>query len=413
MLTAKIGEVSDECPVLRVIDDTNYEDAQVIATYKIHDYSEGAPVGNTEYYVNAIIIDAVSIMGDPVSVLTDPLGNFSDPTKYYNDIIESVQNAQNTYGARLIMPDTSFRTWYLELFVYGSEYNGKTLTVDSPTLVPVTTDFTSSGFDIDFRNLSVWVNDEYIDLASIAQVDEIGFNLSSYTVGTVITINVCNRSYSYTVGESNTTQCIVAEIVKELCANKEFCDITFETDGINRITATASEKGVPFTLTATSNEGVDTITYGNITPNESNMPLPNVYTPDEYAFSPEERGGKYQFKLTVGAVCNSTTTIKEVYNWCFDKQSFDCCFNDLATKKKCDDTIIIEASKLRNIIKAIGISEANNANPSDTQKIVDYGWSICDPSKCGGCKKATNRLVPAAKKAGDCGCGCGGSGGCK
>lgn len=414
MIQALLAEVVDNCPSLLFEDITDYSESQAIGTYSIHDYSQSTPAINTEFIITSISVDGVDILGTPVNTLTDPLGNLFDPNLYYQNIIDNIEATQNVYRARLIKASgSSFRSWYLEIYAFGTGYDG--LVVSSVSgLTPAIEDI-AGGEDIDFRNVSLLSPDGcYLDLGGVKQKDAVSFLQPQYTVGSIITLTYCDEQIVYTVTERNSRDCIIEDVVNEINSKQEgrFCSIVASKVGTT-IELEAREPGVPFSVDLEYSLGLASyFTYVNVTTNQSTMDIPSVTASNIYNYSPDDRGGKFLLTLTIGQGCDYTSDRQEFFNWCFDRQSFDCCFISLVTSVGCSlsrKNEILSASNLRNIIKGIGYMQENNYDPNDIQKLVDAGWSICEPLNCSGKMNTTSKTSGS----GDCGCGCGGSGNCK
>jgi hypothetical protein len=416
MIQAALGEVVDNCPNLEFGDITDYSDTQAIGTYSIHNYSSSTPAINTEFTITDITIDSVNVLSTPVVVLTDPSGNLFDPEGYYQTLIDTIEATQDVYRARLVKPTVgAYRTWYLELFVYGTGYDGLVLASVSQ-LTPEMTNM-SGGEDIDFRNISLYSPEGvYLDLGGVVQEDVMSFLQTNYTVGTVVTLTYCDDSIVYTVGEDSTRDCVIKGIIALIDGVDEgnrFCSVCATQLGAT-IVFTAREPGVPFTITVgySLSPVSDYFTIVGVVANQPTMSIPANTVSNTFTYAPEDRGGKYLVTLTIGQGCDVTSTRSEFFNWCFDRQSFDCCFISLITKTGCCEgkkSDILSASNLRNIIRGIGYMQSNSFDPNDIQRIVDSGWSICEPLNCSGTMKVTSNTSGS----GDCGCGCNGNGNCK
>jgi hypothetical protein len=409
MVQAQIGEIIDECPVIKIEDLTDYSPVESIATYKIHDYLSSVPAINSSFVITDITIDGDDVLGGAITVLTDPSGNLYDPTLYYTDIVSQINGSTPDFGARLIIPSNTatFREWYVEIFAYGALNNGKVLASNTdPGITPLMTNFTG-GTDLDYRNISIYgPRDCYLDLGGTAQKDAFIFNHANYAVGSVITFDICGQEIAYTVTDRNTRDCIIADLVKILNETEDnYCGLIF-TEASGSIEVLASEVGTPFFITVSYSliPVIDYISKVNLEANQTNWKLPNTEDENIFAYEPNDKGGKHVVTLTIGSGCDKSVVRKEYYNWCFDKQSFDCCFNALALKVSCGKDDITKAANLRNIIRAIDVMEEEGRDPVDIQKAVDYGWSICEPLDC--CKSnRRSKIVVTNSNTGDCGCG--------
>jgi hypothetical protein len=406
MVQAQIGAIIDECPVIKIEDLTDYSPVESIATYKIHDYVSSTPAINTSFVITDITIDGNDVLGGAITVVTDPSGNLYDPTLYYNDIVAQINGSTPDFGARLIIPSntSTFKEWYIEIYAYGAINNGLVLASDSE-LTPLMTDF-AGGEDLDYRNISIYgPRNCYLDLGGVAQKDSFIFNHANYLIGSIITFTVCEQDVVYTVTERNTRDCIIADLVKILNDTEDnYCGLIF-TDTGGTIEVLASEVGTPFFITVGySLEPVtDYISKVNLVANQTNWKLPNTEDENIFSYEPNDRGGKHVVTLTVGTGCDKSVDRKEYYNWCFDKQSFDCCFNALALKVSCGKDDIVKAANLRNIIRAIEVMEEEGRDPVEIQKAVDLGWSICEPLDC--CKSnRRSKIVVTNSSVSDCGC---------
>ena len=411
MVQAQLGEIIDECPVIKIQDLTDYSEIESIATYKIHDYLSSTPAINSSFIITDITADAIDILGGAITVVTDPSGNLFDPSLYYSDIVAQINGSTVDYGARLIIPNasSSFREWYVEIFAYGSLNNGKVLASDSE-LTPLMTDF-AGGEDLDYRNISIHgPRDCFLDLGAVAQKDAFIFNHANYAEGSVFTFSVCGEDVVYTVTDRTTRDCIIADLVVLLNGTEgNFCGLSF-SENAGSMEVLANETGTPFFITVGYSLApvTDYVSHINLEANQTSWGLPNTEDENVFSYNPDDRGGKHVVTLTIGTGCDQSVVRKEYYNWCFDKMSFDCCFNALALKESCGNDDITKAANLRNIIRAINVMEAEGRNPSDIQKAVDYGWSICEPLDC--CKSnRRSQITVTSSSSGGCGCGCGGN----
>ena len=115
------------------------------------------------------------------------------------------------------------------------------------------------------------------------------------------------------------------------------------------------------------------------------MSIPSFVNSNEVVYETNERGGKYTAILTVVVNCVYNTVEREFFSWCYDLSSFDCCFvklvNGTCSCKKSEKSRL--ASTLRNIIIATPKMIEKGESESRIQKVVDMGWSICQPLNCG------------------------------
>ena len=147
--------------------------------------------------------------------------------------------------------------------------------------------------------------------------------------------------------------------------------------------------GVPFTITVTTSNAVDSefVLYANSVPNQPSMSTPDIGVSNSLSYETIERGGEYRAVLTVVLGCDYSDSEISFFSWCYDLTSFDCCFASLTENSCCDgcaESSVFKASKLRNIIKAISLMGEQKYDNNRIQKVVDCGWTICDPTNCGG-----------------------------
>ena len=237
------------------------------------------------------------------------------------------------------------------------------------------------------RNITLILPDgTEADLGAVKQVDEITFSSIEYTEGQIFTLTFCNDTITYAVTDDNDAEC-VAKGINELiqAENSESYFTKYLTSSVvdNKIVLTAKSAGIPFNVTV-SYDGTESYSISNITGNVSNLTNTGFLQGDSVDYKYIERGGEYEFILTVLSECDYNHSSIKKLSWCYDKQKFDCCFINAIEKLKCKCKKGSNVCYIYNVKRSIEYMLDNNYSQEDIQKVVDLGWSLCT-SDC-GCK---------------------------
>ena len=325
-----------------------------------------------------------------VEIQTDGAGNVINPEIQYKALKTELELASNSsIAVDLIQPsDTGYREWFLRIYTEDSaSFSGGSTSVSTSggSINPLFTDI-STETNISSRNLTLLDKDgNTIDLGAVSQIDELILS-GTYTVGETFLLNFCGDEVYYEVGIENSAECVAKGIVSAISDKTTglFSEYVVVTRDVNKVIFTSKEAGVPINVNV-SYPGPESFIYSSVVDNVSSMSLPSLSGSNDIVYETNERGGEYKAILTVVSDCDYSTSEKCFSSWCYDLTEFDCCFVDLVNKNGCcckTKDKQREISSLRNILIAIPIMIKKGFADSEVQKVVDMGWSICQPLKC-------------------------------
>lgn len=395
VINLNIGNVVEDCPNITIPDMSDYASANafLFTDFRFHDYGGGLPAVNTTFTFSDFKWGTVDFTGVSIQVQTDGAGNIINPEIQYRALANAL-NEQSTpqIDVEFVMPaDTNYRDWYIRVSSdtdTGLVNQALDTTVSGGSITPVRTTSAAQSETISVRNLTLLDKDENpIDLGAVAQVDQLILS-GSYTIGQTFTLNFCGDVVTYTVEDGETTaECVAAGIEAAVIAKTGGLFERYASVARDRaeITFTSKEAGVPLNIEVSYN-GTESFDSNTVTANVPSMAIPSYTNSDEVVYETAERGGLYTAILTVVSECDYNRATREFFSWCFDLAHFDCCFVDLMTSNNCcckKAGKIKEASALRNIITATPIMIRKGESESKIQRVIDMGWSICQPLECG------------------------------
>lgn len=378
-----------DCPNVNIKDDNQYYNTALsYGDFKFHDFVTEIS-SNESNTINGFKFGTFEFTGVTIDIETDGSGNIINPEAQYNALVELLDSFSEDFKAILIKPSEKYRQWYIRIYSTTTSYAGQS--IDATIPVPKTLNpflgVIEAAKSISDRNITLILPDgTEADLGATKQVDEIVFSSSEYTVGQIFTLTFCNDTITYTVTDDNDAEC-VAKGINELiqAENSESYFTKYLTSSVsdNKIILTANNAGVPFSVTV-GYDGTESYSISNVTGNVSNLTSTGFLQGDSVDYKYIERGGEYEFILTVLSECDYNQSSIKKLSWCYDKQQFDCCFINAIEKLKCKCKKGSNVCYIYNVKRSIEYMLDNNYSQEDIQKVVDLGWSLCT-SDC-GCK---------------------------
>jgi len=410
LIQASIAPIPQDCPDIVMTDNTDYSiDVQVVWNFEFHDYSGGNPAVNETFTYTELNIGTDNLITTPIVIETDGAGNIIDPEIQYNALIDQINTFAN-YEATLVKPPlTSYKQWYLQIgsFDLAKDGDAVSVVVSPATINPLITQ-TSSGAVVDARNMVLFDPEgKIIPFGAVAQVEEINFVSGIYPAGETFTLTFCGDVLQYTPEIDTSGTCMAKEFTKlinEATDNKYALYTTASCNG-SVLTITASIPGVPLQITPSYTLVGTYWSQTTTVANQPNMELPSFDSENSIVYTPKEKGGKYRAFLVIVSGCDYSMAERIFYNWCYDIANFSCCFiNSLNVSAcNCNANNNSQSCIVYSIIKGVNLMITSGFSEPEIQKVVDLGWSICEPLDCGTCFTCGNK-GSCSKRGGKCGC---------
>ena len=398
IINLSIGELIEDCPDITIQDTSDYSEADffVNSDFKFHDYGTGLPSLNSTISYNTFVFGPTAFTGVSIDIETDGVGNIINPEAQYIALASELNaSAPSNIQVELIqLPDTGYRDWYLRISTDVDEfYAGATTSVadSGGTVTPIFTTISGSlitgGTQIESRNITLKDKDGcVIDLGAVAQQDELVLS-GTYTETETFSLDFCGDIVAYEVTSENTAECVAAGIEAAIIAKlgglfESYVSVVRDD---SLLTFISKEAGVPLQIDVTYS-GAETFGSSTTIASVPSMLVPSYTNSDEIVYQTSERGGQYEAILTVVSVCDYNVSTREFFSWCYDLNEFDCCFVSLVKNGGCCCKTTgkkLEIGMLRNIIQVTGLMITKGESESSIQKVVDMGWSICQPLTCG------------------------------
>ena len=386
-----IGEVIEDCPDITIPDLSNYTSGLVFpySDFKFHDYDSGNPTINTEFTLDTFVFGAHAFTGVSIVINTDGASNIINPEAQYIALTSALNAASGVNQEAVFVqpPDTGYRDWYIRIAAdISTGYAGQAVSVNVNVGMTPDFDTITSSVPVSVRNLTLLNRDGIpVDLGAVAQQDELVLS-GVYTEGETFQLDFCNDIVTYEVTSDNSDECVALGIEEAIAAKigglfSTYVEVSRES-GV--LTFDSKESGVPLQIDVTFS-GSETFNHSTIIDNVPSMSTPGFTSVDEVVYETIERGGKYTAILTVVSECDYNVDNREFFSWCYDLSQLDCCFVSLVQGAACcckSKDRVRDASTIRNVMRSVDIMRDKGSSESDIQKVVDLGWSICEPLKC-------------------------------
>ena len=395
VINLTLGAVN-QCPDIVFTDSTNYGINGIYNyfTIKLADGTTPNTDSTIESILVAIIPNSAEILeGRRVAYSTDGDGYVLGWREVYEYFVETINLNEDGFVATLVGDTKETAIVYVNC---PEQFDGAIVTVGvTGAVLYVKSNVSNPTNLIQARNINITLPDgTQADLGAVAMEDVLTLPRQYYDVGSIFTFEFCGEEITYEVTEDNEADCVARGIVSALTsADNELFNkyITWILDA-NTITFKAKLSGVPFQLVPSYSIVSPTTyyTYTNKTANVSSMTVPVFDGTNTFTYTPQEVGGKYTATLTVVSDCDYNETTTEIFSWCYDLNSFECCLLNYVKSDSCCGKCskkIRSASHINALIKVIEIMIANNHSEHEIQKIVNLAWSVCEGCKgCKGCK---------------------------